>query len=73
MFSIWENLWNHIDIVKRDFSLVAESKVDLSLNFGVDSLVEAHYDIFSRLPLETSLPSDDVVGVDLLPSKLFNS
>ena len=73
MFSIGQNFRNHIDVVKRDFSLVAESKVDLSLNFGVNSLVETHDDIFSRLPLETSLPSDDIIGIDFLSSKFFNS
>jgi len=73
VLSIGEHSRKHVDIVKRDLSFVAESEVHLSLHFGMNSLIKTNSDVFTRFPFEAPLPGDDIVGIDLLSSKLFYS
>lgn len=73
ILTVRQLLRDYINQVVGNFPLVAQSKTNFSLYFGVDSLVQAYYYVATRLPFETSLPGDDVIRVHFLPPEYFDS
>jgi hypothetical protein len=71
--SVGQCLGNHINEIKRNFPPVTFSKKYDAFTRRMDSLVSTNDDVFSRLPFETPLPGNDVIGHHLLSSKLFES
>lgn len=69
MFAVWQLLGNHIDVVKRNFSFVTQTETHNSFHSRMDCLVKSHYHVVARLPFKSSLPCNDIVGINFLSPK----
>ena len=73
MPAVRQLLRDHVDIIKWHLSLSTFPKMDDTFHLSMQCLIKSNYYILPWLPFESSLSSNDIVGVYFLTSKFFDA
>lgn len=73
VLAVREGFWFYVNVVEGHLALVGQSELDDPFDLSMDGLILTNDNILACLPLESPLPGDDVIRVNLLITEYFHS